>query len=339
MPSNADVLAQALDLAAATPAPRTPTALRQFERVNKELWLILSMFIIALVLNVVIDSQRMMLSFYTLPTLGSAYLYGRRHATLTALASVLMVGLLTATNPISLGGTRMAPTLATWFDLAAWGGILIVTGYLMGTLYEHANAQITELRETYNGVLMLLRHFISKDEFTEHHSYRVSVYAARIATHLALPAARIDDVRAAALLHDIGKLEISRELLYKAARFTREEYEQIQRHVDKGVAVLETVGGSLRRVIPIVLAHHDKFNGSGYHPTKGDDIPIEARIISVADVYDSLVSDRPYRKAMSPFEAKDIIVKGMGTDFDPQVVEAFLAAFRFGEMDVRTQVA
>jgi putative nucleotidyltransferase with HDIG domain len=319
--------------------PAYPSAaLSQFEKVNKELWLILSIFVIALLLNYVIDSQRMMLSFYTLPTLGSAYVYGRRHATLTAFASVLLVALLTATAPMVKAGA-MPPTLSTWLDLAAWGGILIVTGYLMGTLYEHTNMQLKELRETYHGVLMLLRHFISKDEYTEHHSHRVSVYAARIATHLALSSSRIEDVRAAGLLHDIGKLEISRELLYKAARFTREEYDEIQRHVDKGVAVLETVGGSLRRVIPIVLAHHDKFNGSGYHPTKGDEIPLEARIISVADVYDALTTDRPYRKAMSPFEAKDIIIKGTGTDFDPQVVEAFLAAFRFGEMDVRTAVA
>ena len=92
----------------------------------------------------------------------------------------------------------------------------------------------------------------------------------------------------------------------------------MQEHVNKGVAILEPVGGSLRRVIPIVLSHHDKFDGSGYNPTKGQDIPLEARIISVADVYDSLTSDRPYRKAMSPFDAKEIIVKGSGTDFDPQ---------------------
>ncbi|HEV3060190.1 MAG TPA: HD domain-containing phosphohydrolase [Vicinamibacterales bacterium] len=337
-----------MDLKSSSTASRPGGALAHFkkanfEKVNKELWLILSMFIIALLLNFVVDSQRMMLSFYTLPTLGSAYLYGRRQATLTAFASVLLVALLTATSPGMLTGHANAastmPTLSTWLDLAAWGGILIVTGYLMGTLYEHTNTQLTELRETYNGVLMLLRHFISKDEYTEHHSYRVSVYAARIAAHLSLPSARIEDVRAAGLLHDIGKLEVSRELLYKAARFTREEYEEIQRHVEKGVAVLETVGGSLRRVIPIVLAHHDKFNGSGYHATKGDEIPLEARIISVADVYDSLTSDRPYRKAMSPFDAKDIILKGTGTDFDPQVVEAFLDAFRFGEMDVRTAVA
>jgi putative nucleotidyltransferase with HDIG domain len=291
-------------------------------------------------LNILVDAQRMMLSFYTLPTLGSAYLFGRRQATLTALASVLMVGLVRASTPgMSVGNSSVLAATAAWADLGAWGGTLIVTGYLMGTLYEHKNAQLQEMRETYNGVLMLLRHFISKDQYTEHHSHRVSLYAARIAAHLSLSSERIEDVRAAGLLHDIGKLEISRELLYKAARFTHEEYEEMQQHVDRGVAMLETVGGSLRRVIPIVLAHHDKFNGSGYHPTRGNEIPLEARVISVADVYDSLTSDRPYRKAMSPFEAKEIIVKGAGTDFDPKVVDAFLAAFRFGEMDARSAVA
>jgi putative nucleotidyltransferase with HDIG domain len=313
---------------------------RQLREVNKELWLILSMFVIALMLNILVDAQRMMLSFYTLPTLGSAYLFGRRQATLTAFASVLMVGLVRASTPgMSVGNSSVLAATAAWADLGAWGGTLIVTGYLMGTLYEHKNAQLQEMRETYNGVLMLLRHFISKDQYTEHHSHRVSLYAARIAAHLSLSSERIEDVRAAGLLHDIGKLEISRELLYKAARFTHEEYEEMQQHVDRGVAMLETVGGSLRRVIPIVLAHHDKFNGSGYHPTRGNEIPLEARVISVADVYDSLTSDRPYRKAMSPFEAKEIIVKGAGTDFDPKVVDAFLAAFRFGEMDARSAVA
>ena len=198
------------------------------------------------------------------------------------------------------------------------------------------SAQLRELRETSNGVLLLLRHFISKDEYTEHYSYRVSVYAARIAAHLNLAPERIEDVRAAGLLHDIGTLDVSRDLQYKTAQFTREDYEEMQKHVDKGVVMLETVGGSLRRVIPIVLAHHDKFNGSGYHPTQGDTIPLEARITTVADVYDSLTSDRPYRNAMSPFDAKEIIVKGTAVDFDLQVVDAFLPAFQFGEMDVRS---
>jgi putative nucleotidyltransferase with HDIG domain len=172
---------------------------------------------------------------------------------------------------------------------------------MMGLLYEHKDVQLWELRETYHGILMILRHFISKDKYTENHSYRVSVYATKIAAQLELDSERIEDIRAAALLHDIGKLDISRQILYKAARLTESEFMEMQKHVEKGIA-------------------------------------LEARIISVADVYDSLTSDRPYRKAMSPFEVREILTKGAGTEFDPKVVEAFLSAFRKGEMEVPTLV-
>lgn len=307
----------------------------RISEVNKELWVILSLFSIALLLNHVVASQRMILSFYALPTLGSAYFYGRRHATLTALASVLIVVLmLLGSKSVPLMEAAATAPWEQWVDLTVWGGGLIITGYLMGTLYEHKTAQLRELRETYNGVLMILRHFISKDAYTENHCFRVSVYATRIAAAMDLSEDRIEDVRAAALLHDIGKLDISRELLYKAARLTAEEYEEIQKHVAKGVQMLQPVGGSLRRVIPIILAHHDKFDGSGYHPTRGEEIPIESRIITVADVYDSLTSDRPYRKAMSTFDARDIIVKGSETEFDPRVVASFQVAFRRGELEI-----
>jgi putative nucleotidyltransferase with HDIG domain len=311
-------------------------SLRRFEQVNKELWLLLSMFLIALLLNVVADAHRVVLTLYSLPTVAAAYFYGRRYATLTALASVLLVLLLTVALP---GQDPQTGLGATWPDMAAWGGMLVVTSYLMGTLYEVKNQQLKELRDTYNGVLVLLRHFISKDEYTEHHSIRVAEYAARIGARMQLGDEQLQDVRAAGLLHDIGKLDVSRDLLYKAAQFTQEEFQEMQQHVSRGVSTLETVGGSLRRVIPIVLAHHDKCDGSGYHPTEGEHIPLEARIISVADVYDSLTSDRPYRKAMSPFDAKQIIQKGSGTDFDPAVVTAFLAAFKYGELDSRGTLA
>ena len=306
----------------------------QLERVNKELWLLLSLFAIAALLNFIVTGQRMVLAFYTLPTVASAYLYGRRHATLTAVASVLLVVLLTAINPTLLDDSSTLLPGERWVDIAVWGGTLIVTGYLMGTLYEHKDAQVKELRETYNGILMILRHFVSKDKYTENHSYRVSVYASKIATEMRLDSARIEDIRSAALLHDIGKLDISRNILYKAARLTEKEFKEMQQHVEKGVAMLEPVGGSLRRILPIILSHHDKFDGSGYHPTHGEEIPIEARIISVADVFDSLTSDRPYRKAMSPYEVREILTKGSGTEFDPKVVDAFLSAFKRGEMEV-----
>jgi putative nucleotidyltransferase with HDIG domain len=313
-----------------------PRIMRRLERVNKELWLVFWLFALAGLLNSLVASQGVVLGLYTMPTVMSAYLYGRRHATLTALASVLLVVLLTWFNPEILGGQRLALAAGAWIDVTIWGGTLIVTGYLMGTLCDHMNSQVRELRETYDGVLLILRHFISKDQYTENHSYRVSIYASRIAEALHFAPERIEDVRSAALLHDIGKLEVSREVLHKAARLTQVEFAEIKTHVDRGIALLEPVGGSLRRVIPIILAHHDKFDGTGYHSTQGDDIPLESRIISLADVYDSLTSDRPYRKAMPPFEVREMIVKGSGTEFDPDVVEAFLTVFRRGEMELPT---
>lgn len=309
--------------------------LQRLKDINRELWLILSLFLIALLLNSLVSMHRMVLGFYVIPTLFSAYFYGKRHATMTALASICLVTLTTYFNP-ALFNVSSGNTLADsrWFDIVMWGGTLIVIAYTMGSLYDRKEAHLHELRETYNGVLIILRQFISKDKYTQNHSYRVALYAAKIAFALKLDSERIEDVRAAALLHDIGKLDISRELLYKAASLTRDEMNAVQEHVSFGTDMLRPVGGSLKRVIPIVLAHHDKFDGSGYHPTRGHEIPIEARIISVADVYDALTSDRPYRKAIPPFEAKEIICKGAGTQFDPRVVEAFVSVFDYGEMEV-----
>ncbi len=309
--------------------------LRRVEQVNKELWLLLTIFAVAALLNFLVSSSHMILGLYMIPTLISAYFYGRKHATLTALASILIVAVLMQINHTLLAEKgRDVVAGQRWFDVAAWGGILIVVGYMMGTLYERKEAHFRELRETYHGILLILRQFISKDKYTQNHSYRVSIYSAKIAEEMGLDAERIEDVRAAAMLHDIGKLDISRQILYKAAKLTPEEYEHMQSHIDIGAKALEPVGGSLRRVIPIILAHHDKFDGTGYHPVSGNQIPIEARVITVADVFDALTSDRPYRKAISPFEAKEIIIKGAGTDFDPKVVNAFVAAFQRGEMEV-----
>jgi putative nucleotidyltransferase with HDIG domain len=303
--------------------------------VNKESWLILSLLLITAVLNYLVASQYMVLGFYTLPTLFSAYFFGRRHATLTAFASVFLVGVIAHYNPALFCERPAGQFLAEhWYDITAWAGILVVTAYAMGTLHEHNETRLRQLRHTHHGLLLILRQFISKDKYTEHHSYRVSVYAAKIAAFLGLKSDEIEDIRAASLLHDIGKIDISRQLLHKAARLTHQEYDGMKKHVDRGAEMLEQIGGPLRRIIPIVYAHHDKFDGSGYRPNGGEEIPLEARVIAVADVYDSLTSDRPYRKAMPFFDAKHIIVKGSGTDFDPRVVKAFVAAFDSGDMEV-----
>ncbi len=301
--------------------------------VNKELWVIFSLFVLIGLMNYLVASQRILLGLYTLPTLFSAYYFGRRHATLTALLSVIMVGILVYYNPSWLSFDEYMPS-DKWRELVAWGGILMITAYAMGTLYERDKSKMEELRQTYQGILVILRHFISNDKYTENHCYRVSIYAAKIAAYLGLSREYIEDIKSAALLHDIGKLEISRDILYKAAQLTKEEYENVKQHVDKGGQILQPLGGPLGRILPIILAHHEKYDGSGYKKVKGEDIPLGARILALADVYDSVTSDRPYRKAISVFEARDLIASQAGKQFDPKVVKAFLKAFANGEMEV-----
>jgi len=308
--------------------------LARVSEVNRELWLLLSLFVIAGLFNFLIGSHGMLLSFYTLPTIFSAYCYGRRHAVLTAVASVLLVVVVTYYNPALFSDRGMILTGARWYDIGVWGGILILTAFAMGSLYDLNQAKMHELRETYYGVVMILGHFISKDKYTQNHSYRVSIYATRIAQEMGFPPERTEDVRAAALLHDIGKLDISKDLLFKAARLTKDEYEEIRQHVARGIDILEPVGGSLKRVLPIIFSHHDRFDGSGYTPRAGEEIPLESRILAVADAYDAITSDRPYRKGSSPYEAKEIIEHGVGREFDPMVVRAFLSAFAKHNMDM-----
>jgi putative nucleotidyltransferase with HDIG domain len=279
--------------------------------VSKELWLIFSIVASAGIFNYFIGRQRLILTFYNIPTFFAAYYFGRRRAVEAALGSILFVTWVDMMNPTILGRQSMEMNgWLTWSDLTIWAGFLLIFAYASGTLQEHAERRLNELRQTYSGLLQILSQIISNDKFTQNHSYRVSVYATQIAGEMGFNEDRIEDIRAAALLHDIGKLETSRDLLYKAAKLTDDEMKEIRTHVQKGVDLLSPVAYSLRRILPIILAHHDKFDGTGYRATKGEDIPIEARILSVADVYDSLVSDRPYRKGL-------VALRGQRYDREP----------------------
>ncbi|NPA95681.1 MAG: HD domain-containing protein [Thermodesulfobacteria bacterium] len=303
--------------------------------VNKELWIIFTMVAVAGLMNYLVTSEYMILGLYSFPTILSAYFYGRRHAVMTALLTIIIVGIMIHFNDVIFtDANKLKLAAGKWYHIMAWGSVLICTAYAMGTLYERHMDKVKELRKTYQGLIVILRHFISKDQYTENHCYRVSVYAAKIASYLGLDEDTIEDIRSAALLHDIGKLKVSRDLLYKAAKLSEDEYREIKKHVKNSEDILEPLKGPLGRIIPIILAHHDRYDGKGYRPVKGKAIPLGARILAVADVYDALTSDRPYRKAMAPIEAKEIIKKGAGKDFDPVVVDAFLKAFDRGEMDI-----
>ncbi len=186
-------------------------------------------------------------------------------------------------------------------------------------LYE--NIQRT-FRETIEGLVSALE---AKDKYTSGHSRRVTEYALLIARAMKLPEDEIERIDRAGLLHDIGKIGIRLEALNKPGKITHEEHEMFKDHTLVGKQILEQIH-FLREIVPLVLYHHEWWNGSGYpEGIKGDKIPLGARILAIADSYDAMTSDRPYRKAMDQDEAIAEIRKFAGTQFDPSLVEIFIS--------------
>ncbi len=163
-----------------------------------------------------------------------------------------------------------------------------------------------------------------KDHYTHVHSQKVAKYAVAIAKEMKLSPHQIEVVERAAKLHDLGKIGIHDYILTKPGKLTPEEWDEIKEHSLKGAKILEPLA-FLNGVIGTVRHHHERFDGKGYPDGKGGkEIPLEARILAVADTYDAMLSQRPYRKALSRDEAIEELKKNSGAQFDPDVVQAFL---------------
>ena len=161
----------------------------------------------------------------------------------------------------------------------------------------------------------------AKDHTTHDHLRRVQVYAVEIAKDLGLNQDQLNAVRAAAMLHDIGKLAVPEHILSKPGRLTPEEFEKMKIHPIVGAEILDRVQFPYP-VVPIVRSHHEKWAGTGYPDgLKGEAIPIGARILSAVDCFDALASERPYRQAMTPEAAMSAVTAEKGRSFDPRVVE------------------
>ncbi|MDD4957130.1 MAG: diguanylate cyclase [Candidatus Omnitrophica bacterium] len=168
----------------------------------------------------------------------------------------------------------------------------------------------------------------TKDLYTQEHSMSMSGYAASIADFMGLNQAEIQRIRFGSILHDIGKIGIDRMILLKPTALTRGEFETIKQHPRIGAEIIRNVR-PLKNVVPYVLYHHERYNGSGYlEGLRGDEIPLGARIISLADVFQALISNRPYRKPLPEEEAIGLIKTYSGKYFDPKVVKAFLEVHR-----------
>jgi putative nucleotidyltransferase with HDIG domain len=180
----------------------------------------------------------------------------------------------------------------------------------------------------YNTVETLIRAIQARDKYTSGHSARVSRYALLIGEKFGLTSRDRHELYLASMLHDIGKIGIPDDLLNREDKLTDEQIRQIRNHVNVGASMLNALG-EMNPIVPLILHHHEAWDGSGYPDgLKGEEIPLMARILAVADSFDAMTSDRPYRKAMSKPAAIAEIKQFSGRSFDPAVVDAFLEVLR-----------
>jgi HD-GYP domain-containing protein (c-di-GMP phosphodiesterase class II) len=179
-----------------------------------------------------------------------------------------------------------------------------------------------ELSAAYRGTAMLLGDMVESDDaYTGSHSRDVVALAVEVGTRMGLEGERLRDLEFGALLHDVGKIAVPKEIINKPGSLTPDEWAIVQRHTIDGQRMLENVGGVLSRVGVIVRASHESYDGNGYPDgLAGDAIPIEARICSACDAFSAMTTDRSYRAAMAVDQALAELRRCSGAQFDPDVV-------------------
>ena len=185
---------------------------------------------------------------------------------------------------------------------------------------------IQDLKELFSGtVKAIIEALDAKDSFTLGRSRRVAFYALKLVNKLSLTPAEASKVELAGLLHDIGMIGVAEEILNKTQKLTDEEYEKIKMHVHYSVKILEDIK-QLYEITEIIKYHHEYYNGCGYpYGLKGEEIPLGSRIIAIADAYDSMVSNRAYRRSLTSQQAIEILQEGAGKQFDPTLVQMFIS--------------
>lgn len=193
----------------------------------------------------------------------------------------------------------------------------------------------TDMREVHIDTVRALTSAIdASDPYTKGHSERVTQYAVALARELHLSERRVQAIEYAGFLHDMGKIGLQHSILLKPGALTDSEWEEMKRHPETGARIVSDLH-FLKGARDVVLFHHERFDGTGYpRGLAGEHIPLEARIVKVADAFDAMLSDRPYRRALSLKQALEQLRQGCGTEFDPRVVDAFMGLVERGQIEM-----
>ncbi len=220
-----------------------------------------------------------------------------------------------------------------------WGALGLLLLFIPLLISRHSFQLYIDMRENYlNTVEALVQALEAKDTYTSGHSARVGKFAVAIAEELEMSDDKIESLKYAAVLHDVGKIGVSEIILNKEGKLLDSEWEVIRSHPVMGQTIIKSIK-FLFDIGQVVRHHHERFDGNGYPDgIKGVDIPIESRIIAVADTYDAITSDRSYRKGSTHDEALAELKRVAGSQLDPEIVKIFCKAVTY-EMAARTEDA
>lgn len=292
---------------------------RGFVREHLELLVVATMVAGTAALILIVVNKLAFLNFFYIPVLIASYFLGKRQGVLAAIAAVLMVVVYATLDPDIFAPT---PGEMSQLNLVLWGAFTIVTAYVVGSLYEHKSEALDELTNAYSGILEVLAKMIDATDLNSNeHSVRVAELAAETAEEMGLPDHEVENVRVAALLHDVGKIGVSVEVLRRASSHAEDGPTELRGRKRSGL--LRPMGGLLSDALPLVEFERECFDGSGERGLTGDSIPLGSRIIAVADAYDSIAGDRPYGMGRISLEAFDEVERLKGSRLDPLVVEVF----------------
>jgi hypothetical protein len=257
---------------------------------------------------------------YYIPVILTGLLYGLRK-------TICLVGFITMVYlPFVLfqwGNHPFAANLDEIYDVL----MLVSVGGITGILSDRERKRREELREAYHDTVIRLAVAAEyRDDNTGAHLQRISRYAEMIARNLGLPPYQVEMIRLASPMHDIGKIGIPDHILLSKQKLTEQEFKTMKTHPEIGYRILKDSQSSLLKMSAVIsFAHHEKYDGSGYPMgLSATDIPLPARIVAVADVFDALTTSRPYKKSYTIDESIKMMEKEVGSHFDPKVFEAFI---------------
>lgn len=262
----------------------------------------------------------------------AAFRLGAAGGLVTAALAGLLIGPFMPLDTV----TGEAQSTSSWLFRTAFfmlnGGVLGLVAQTLNLRLQRALKLRARLGQVHARSLKLFARLVAeRDEPTAGHCERVARNAVTIGTRLGVPKAELPGLYWAGMLHDLGKIGVPEVILHKPGRLSSEEFTIMKRHARLGFEVLLSVTHSFETIADGVYSHHERFDGTGYpRGLKGHDIPLFGRIVAVADVFEAVTSERPYRHPMAVEEAVELVLSGSGTQFDAEVVRAFVEAYDAG---------